>query len=135
MRQYATAAQLAAYPGGDTIAPGDADARLRAASRVVDDCLTGVVYDTDPVTLLPTDPDVAQAMADATCAIAVEAQAAGLNTAGATQQWDQVRIGNVSLGGRKDTTDTPVVSGYPIPTDAVAALRSIGPASIGAVWL
>jgi len=134
MRQYATAADLAAYPGGDTIPTADADARLRTASRVVDECLKGVVYDTDPTTLLPTDADVAQAMNDATCAIAVEAQATGAGTAGATQQWSSVGIGNVSLAGGKTAEGTAVVLGYPVPADAVVALRSIGPVTLGVVW-
>lgn len=133
MRQYATVADLAAYPGGDAIPSADADARLRTASAVVDECLKGVVYDTDPVTLLPTDTDVAQAMADATCAIAVEANAAGVYTAGGTQDWSSVSIGNVTLSGATTSGSNPVVLGHPIPVDAVTALRTIGAPSV-TVW-
>lgn len=132
MRQYADAATLAAYPGGNTIPPEDADALLRTASRVVDTALVGVVYDTDPDTGLPTDPDVAQAMSDATCAIAVEAQATGALSAGATSEWDQVRIGNVSLGSRKDAEGTLTVLGVPVPAAAIIALRSIGATQVWA---
>jgi hypothetical protein len=130
MRQYADAATLAAYPGGDAIASGDADAFLRTASRVVDECLKGVVYDADPDTLLATDADVAQAMADATCAIVVEANATGALTAGTSQQWANVSIGNVTLGGRQTTEGTPLVLGLPVPPAAVIALRSIGPVTV-----
>lgn len=133
MRQYATAADLAAWPGGDTIPAADADARLRTASRVVDQCLTGVVYNTDPVTLLPTDTDVAKALSDAACAIAVEAQATGAWAAGGTQEYSSVTIGNVSLTGRASAPGTPVVLGLPVPVDAVIALQSVGAPSV-TVW-
>lgn len=126
MRQYADAAALAAYPGGDVIAAEDADAFLRTASRVVDECLKGVVYDTDPTTLLPTDADVAQAMSDATCAIALEASATGVLAAGATVTWDQVKVGNVALGSRKPSQGSVMVLGIPVPIAAVVALSSIG---------
>jgi hypothetical protein len=126
MAQYADAAALAAYPGGDAIAPADADTFLRTASRVVDAALKGVEYDTD-VDGLPTDTDVAQAMSDATCAIALEANAAGTLTAGgATQEWSSVSIGNVSLSKPTGSTDALVLLGVPVPAAAIIALQSIG---------
>lgn len=128
MRVYATAADLAAYPGGDTIAAADADALLRTASRAVDHILVGRVYDVDTVTELPTDTDVAQALNDATCAIAVEAASTGVLEAGATQQWESVSIGNVSLSAPKgaSATDSPRVLGLPVPAAAIIALQDVG---------
>lgn len=126
MRQYATAAELAAYPGGSSVPADDADARLRTASRVVDVLLRGVVYDTDATTLMPTDPDVAATLRDATCAIAVEAQAAGAFEAGATAKYTTVSIGNVSLSGREAADGAVSVAGIPVPAEAVLALQSLG---------
>lgn len=129
MRQYADIPALTAYPGGATVPVEDADAHLRTASRVVDRLLTGIVYDTD-TDGLPTDTDVAEAMSDATCAIVVEAIATGALAAGGTQQWDSVKIGNVSLGAPRKGGDTLVVYGLPIPTAALVALSAVGPMGV-----
>lgn len=123
-RVYATAADFTAYTGGT--APENVDALLRVASGVVDVLLTGIVYDTDAAGM-PTNADVAQAMADATCAIAAEADAAGTLEAGSTQQWDSVGIGSVSLSGRGTSAETLTVHGIPVPGPALLALRSVGP--------
>lgn len=123
-RVYATSAQFTTYTGGT--APDNVDALLRIASRVVDVLLKAVVYDVD-ADGLPTDPDVAQSMADATCAIAAEASATGVLEAGGTQTWTSVGIGNVSLSGRGTTDETVTVDGIPVPGPALLALRSVGP--------
>lgn len=125
MRQYATAAQLAASPGGDSVPAEDADVLLRTASRMIDEALLGRVYDTD-TTGMPTDPDHLQALVDACCAIAVELHAIGYNTAGGTQTWQSVGIGSVSLSGPSKAEGTIVVMGLPIPAAAVVALRTVG---------
>ena len=124
-RVYADAAALAAYPGGDAVTEG-VDLLLRHASHIVDTLLLGVVYDVDAATELPTDPDVAQSMEDATCAIAVEANAAGILEAGNTREWGSVSIGSVSLSDPQDGDDSPTVMGVPIPSAARIALASIG---------
>lgn len=129
MRQYADSTALAAYPGGDTVPAEDAEALLRTASRAVDKLLTGILYDTDSDGL-PTDTDVAQALEDATCAIAVEAQATGALAAGASRQWDSVKIGNVALGNPRAAADAVVVHGLPIPAAALVALTSVGPLGV-----
>lgn len=125
MRQYADSAALAAYPGGSAVPSEDAEALLRTASRVVDQLLRGFVYDVDDDSL-PTDVDVAQALSDATCAIVVEGYATGVFTPGATKQWDQVRVGNVSLGKASTKAGALIVAGIPIPPAALTALSGVG---------
>lgn len=127
MRLYADAAALAAYPGGSAVPAESVDALLRTASRVVDQLLRGIVYDTDPATLLPTDPDVAGALEDAACAIAVEAHATGALAAGGTQEWDSVKLATVALSGRKSRSGSLTVAGVPVPTAALVALADVGP--------
>ncbi|WP_408895939.1 hypothetical protein ACJ5H2_13565 [Nocardioides sp. R1-1] len=126
-RVYATSGQYATYTGGT--APANVDALLRIASRVVDVLLTAVVYDVD-ASGVPTNPDVTEAMADATCAIAAEADATGVLQAGGTQQWDSVGIGNVSLSGRGTTDETVTVDGIPVPGPALLALRTVGKVTV-----
>lgn len=129
MRQYADADALAAYPGGDAIATEEADFYLKRASKVVDELLVGVVYDVD-ADKMPTDADVAEALSDATCAIALEAKANGSLGAGAVgnQKWTSVRIGDVQLSNLQDGPDfTPlVVLGLIVPADALLSLTGVG---------
>lgn len=131
MRQYADSTALAAYPGGSAVASDSVDLLLRTASRVVDKLLTGILYDTDSDGM-PTDTDVAQALSDATCAIALEADARGSLNAGQTQQWESVQIGNVALSTLQgaSATDTPMVLGLPVPPAAIVALSGVGPMGV-----
>lgn len=124
MRLYATSAD--AWPETGT-APSNADLLLRAASRVVDHLLRGVVYDTDTAGL-PTDPDVTTALRDATVAITLESEAVGLGTPGNTQQWESVQIGNVALSTLQDgsASDSLTVAGIPVPPLALTALADVG---------
>lgn len=126
-RVYATAVQYEDYTG--KTAPSNVDALLRLSSRVVDALLVGTVYDTD-ADGMPTSEDVAQQLADATCAIARDSAVQGVLTGGASAgQWDSISIGNVKLSGRNGEAATAAVSvgGVPVPPDALAALDSIGP--------
>lgn len=129
MRLYATPEQLAAAPGGSTVPEADAPGLLRTASRMVDRLLVGRVYATDTAGM-PTDPDVLQALVDATCAIAVELEATGATTPGASLDWDSVAIGSVSLSGRHSTEGSLTVLGLPVPAAAVVALADVGPMSV-----
>lgn len=97
-RIYATPDQLAAWTGDP--APPDADRLLARASEDVEDALRTAVYATDAAGM-PTDPDVVQALADATCAQVEYQQAAGDDGTGAAGRWDSVSIGAVSLSGRQ----------------------------------
>lgn len=125
MRQYATTLELAAYPDGDSIADAVATTVLVGASRIVDRLLTGYVYDTDAAGL-PTDTDVAAILRDAACALAVEAQAAGMFDAGASFDWQSASIGAVSLSGRVSAHGTIMVDGWPAPPLVLAALSAVG---------
>lgn len=125
MRLYATTAD--AWPSNP---PANADLLLRTASRTVDRLLTGRAYDTDPATGLPTDTDVAQALQDATVAVALELAATGTMDAGSTTQYDAVGIGNVSLSGRSAADGTVTVAGIPVPAAAIAALADVGPMAV-----
>ena len=107
-----------------------ADTLLRLASRIVDACLRGRVYDVD-TDGMPTDPDDIAAMTDATVAIAAELDAGGYTTPGATVEWGSVSIGSVSLSnpltaGGGDVT----VAGVPVPAPALLALADVGAVSV-----
>ena len=125
-RVYATEADYLAFTD-TTEAPGKLDRLLRAASGVVDRLLVGVVYDLDPDTRLPTDDTVAEALRDAVCVIAETAAADGALEPGATGEWGNVKIGNVSLsdplsGGSADLT----VNGLAVPAEAQLLLAEVG---------
>lgn len=121
MRLYATATD--AWPAGSE--PANADVLLRAASRTVDHLLTARVYDTD-TDGYPTDPDVAQALTDATVAIVHELEATGALEAGASTAWESVGIGSVSLSGRKPAEGAVTVAGIPVPPIALVHLSDVG---------
>lgn len=130
-RVYATPADLAAYPGGADVPPGEADTLLRIASRVVDRLLTGRVYDVD-LDGKPTEVDALAALKDATCGVALEAHATGVLAAGSTEQWQSVGIGSVSLSGRTVAQDAMIVAGIPVPPAALLALADVG---VLTVWV
>jgi hypothetical protein len=126
MRQYATEADLTAeYP--DTVHPANVARLLKVASAVVDTALAGVVYDVD-ASDLPTDADVTEAMMVATCAIVAEWVALAAAEAGASQQWESVAIGNVSLSTLQgaSATDSLRIDGFPVPPLAITMLRQVG---------
>lgn len=119
-RVYATVEQ--AWPADP---PANADLVLRLASRVVDHLLVGRVYDVDTDSM-PTDPDVAQALQDATVTIAHEVVERGSLEAGGTAEWQAVSIGSVSLSGRMESDGTVMVSGIPVPPVALIYLGDVG---------
>lgn len=124
-RVYATSTDYESYTG--QTAPSNVDTLLRLSSRVVDTLLVGVLYDTD-TDGYPTDADVTGQLQDATCAIARDAAQVGVLSGASSQQWDNVKIGNVSLSGRlSDAAGASAsVSGMPVPGDALTALEGIG---------
>jgi len=125
MRLYATTEQ--AWPADP---PANAELVLRLASRVVDQLLIGRVYDVD-TTGLPTDPDVAQSLQDATVTIAHEVVERGTLEAGGTAEWQAVSIGSVSLSGRMESNGTLSVSGIPVPPTALIYLGDVGRRWVG----
>jgi hypothetical protein len=95
-RVYATAADYQQFVGDGRALPARIDYQLQLASAVIDYAMTGAIYDTDPVTLLPTDTDVASMMCLATCQ-QVEYQADVDDDTGAKDRYDQVSISGVSM--------------------------------------
>lgn len=100
IRVYATADDYLQYITGGTgtggIVPSNIAYELQLASAVIDFAMTGARYCTDPVTLLPTDPDVASMMCLATCQQA-EFQIAYDDNTGAKSIYDSVSISGVSM--------------------------------------
>lgn len=72
---------------------------LRAASARVDEMLLGAIYETDDVTLLPTDAAVTVALRDATVAQAAwQVESGDPYSLGADTQYQSVTVGGVALG-------------------------------------
>lgn len=119
-RPYATPEQLAAWTG--TPAPPGAERLLARAGEDIDSALLTAVYPVDEDGD-PTDPTIAAALADATCAQVEYQLAAGDDGTGAGGQWDSVSIGPVSLSGRSSRTAT---TGVDLAPRADRALRRAG---------
>ncbi|MFA3843234.1 hypothetical protein [Streptomyces aureus] len=118
--------------GPATPAPSDADRLDTRASEDIDDALLTAVYCVDDAGM-PTDPDVAAALADATCAQVEYQQATGNDGTGAAGRWDSVSIGPASLSGsigpaslsgRSDTMPGP--TGLDLVPRAQRRLRRAG---------
>ncbi|MGC5343648.1 hypothetical protein [Streptomyces sp. DT171] len=124
---YATPEQLADATGQP--APADAVRLLTRASEDVEDALRTAVYDTD-ATGMPTDPDVRDALAAATCAQVEYVTAQGGDDTGAAGQWDSVSIGPVSMSGRKGG---PVGSAVDLGPRALRTLTRAGLLP-GVIW-
>lgn len=128
---YATAADLAgsAYlPAGVTV-PADPEATrlLTRASRHVDRLLLAAVYDTDGVTGQPTDPDIAAALVDATCAQAAWWLSGGDET-GQADLYSSVSIGPVSLSRAQGAAGaTQVTAPAAVEVLTTAGLVNTGP--------
>lgn len=124
-RVYATSSDLAAYLG---YTPSNADQLLGRASLVIDGLLIGAWYDTDTDDL-PTEPEVAEALEDATVAQAA-AWAEGHGSVYGGGGYDQVQIGSVQLarfkGGGSANTAVTQVDGVQVAPAAVTALRVTG---------
>ncbi|MGE9695919.1 hypothetical protein [Streptomyces sp. CH6] len=127
-RVYATPDQLAAWTG--EAAPADAERLLARASEDVDDALLSAIYATDAEGR-PTDPAVAAALADATCAQVEYQLATGDDGTGAGGRWGSVSIGPVSLS---DPRDAPRAGGeLDLAPRAYRVLRRAG-LTPGVIW-
>jgi hypothetical protein len=108
-RVYANRAALVAYAPADVTVPAEPEATrmLTRASEVVDGALLSAVYDTDTLGM-PTDTDVIEALSNATCEQAVYwLQNPGIES-GQANQYQNVSIGSVSLGGRGSSSSDPL---------------------------
>ncbi|AGK80402.1 hypothetical protein SFUL_5514 [Streptomyces microflavus DSM 40593] len=126
-RVYATPEQLADATGQP--APADAVRLLIRASEDVDDALLTAVYGTD-ATGMPTDPDVRDALAAATCAQVEYVTAQGGDDTGAAGQWGSVSIGPVAMSDRKGG---PVGSSVDLGPRALRTLTRAGLLP-GVIW-
>lgn len=126
---YATTEDLEAYLGDGVTLPGNAATLLDRASVYVDDILIGAFYQVDGDGN-PTDPDVAEALKQATCAqVQYWSETGNASGVEGADDWGTVSIGNVSLsrtartgsgsrsGGSTTTTFSP---------DAIRYLRLAG---------
>lgn len=123
IRIYATTAQLAAWL--DSPPPEGAARLLRRASRRVDELLRTACYTVDAQGM-PTDPAVAAAMADATCAqVEWWGEIGDDQGSGAVSALAGAQIGSVRLPSGAGAAGSG--GGIPnIAPDAVSALRAAG---------
>lgn len=118
---YATAADLAAYVSPDS-APAGINARdLREATAQVDEMLLTAVYRVD-VDGMPTDPVVAAALRDATCAQALHVNEYG-DAAQIAAEGQPVTLGPLTIGSRSGSGGSSVPVWAP---KALAHLRAAG---------
>ncbi|MEK9521455.1 hypothetical protein MIU24_18975 [Streptomyces venezuelae] len=122
-RVYATPTQLAEWTGEP--APADAERLLTRASEDVDDALLTAVYDVDTAGM-PTDPAVAQALADATCAQVAYRQESGDTGTGAAGRWSSVSIGPVSMSGPRQSAGGTGAGSVDLGEQASRALARAG---------
>lgn len=126
-RVYAMHQDLINYTEGSafTVPTEPESARLRTrASELVDEALLAAVYDTNPTTHLPTDPEVAAAMRDAVCAQLVWWDETG-DEQGAADRYTSVSIGSVTLA-RGGSTAAAGSGGRTLGPSAATHLRLAG---------
>lgn len=121
-RIYATAAQYAAYTGQP--APTGIEARLAAASRMLDGQVFRLCWYEVDAAGLPSDATVAEAFADATCAQAQWGIDVGDTTGAAAVGWGSVEIGSVRLSRSVTATSGDDAPGRQIAPAVWDALRS-----------
>ncbi|MCX4987126.1 hypothetical protein [Streptomyces sp. NBC_00572] len=122
-RVYATPEQLTEWTGKP--APADAERLLTRASEDVDDGLLTAVYAVDAAGK-PTDPAVAQALADATCAQVAYRKETGDTGTGAAGRWSSVSIGPVSMSGPQQQAGGTGAGNVDLSPQAYRALARAG---------
>lgn len=122
---YATSADLTAYCAPDPAPAGVGARQLRDASAQVDEILLTAIYDRD-ADEQPTDPRVAAAMRDATCAQALHVNLYG-DEVEIREASGPVSLGPLSLGGRQSSGSSGAGASVPVwAPKAVAVLRAEG---------
>jgi hypothetical protein len=101
MLVYATPDELTTFLG--EAAPDNADRLLRGASGLVRSATRAALYDVTS-TGMPSDPDIAEAFRDATCAQAAEWISSGVNPAAGTSPGTPKASG---IGGANVQWDSP----------------------------
>jgi hypothetical protein len=124
---YATPADLTAWlPAGTAVT--DPDRLLARASSKVDGLLLTAIYDVDG-TGAPTDPQVAAAVRDATCA-QVEWWLATGDETGAASLYQSVSIGKIALTRAGSASPAPTVSPRAVEVLQLAGLIAQPPTSL-----
>lgn len=139
---HATADDLAADPWSTTA--DNAVVLLRVATRLVDAALLTAVYDVDD-TGRATDPDVLQALADATCAQASTWAALGIDPVkGAADDNGTAAVASKAMGSASISYDRSAAAltaqarafaATNLCAEAAAILAAAGLLSAGQVWL
>ena len=135
-RIFATPAQWATYRGDDA-PPADADRILRSASIEVARLVMNAHFDLDNSTPpMPSDPEIVQALQDATCAQADYFLETG-DLTGASGQFQTLALGSFSVsrntpGGAQGTTG---VDGSRTAAEAISILQQAGLIrAVGTPW-
>lgn len=130
---YATLAEYRDWLDDPTV--DVSDALFARASEIIDEALIGAVYVINQGTQLPTDATELEAIKNATCAQVEWMIETGDTTGtGSATEYDSVKIGSVSLSGKKTQATSPMRtdSGAWVAPNAVRVLRiaSLLPAGI-----
>ncbi|MBF8186324.1 hypothetical protein ITP53_11300 [Nonomuraea sp. K274] len=121
-RVYATADDLTDWTGDDP--PADADRLLARASRLIDNrLLLTAVYPVDPAGM-PTEPEHADALRDAACALVEWWDDHGDDGTGAGGDYTNVSAGGISFSRATGSSGTP--SDPRIAPEAVEILGGAG---------
>ncbi|MEC3977901.1 hypothetical protein [Amycolatopsis sp. H20-H5] len=124
-RVYATRGDLpSATPAGNPVPAGpEATRLLTSASRLIERATKAAVYATNAA-FYPTDPDIRDALRDATCEQALWWLDNPGEESGATQQYASVAIGTVKLD--RGTGSTGGVPGQRLAPQADTVLSTAG---------
>jgi hypothetical protein len=111
MTEYATADDLAAYPGGSAVPNTDAPVLLARANRFLNANVFRFCWFQCDADGIPTDTTVRQAFTDAVCAQVVWWDELGDSTGATGAGWGDVAIGSVRLArsgtAASDGSDSP----------------------------
>jgi hypothetical protein len=119
---YATADDLAAYPGGSDVPADQVDVLLARAQRFLDRALFRYCWYQSNGDGVPTDTLVAAAFRDCVCAQVVWWSELGDSTGAVGAGWGSVSIGSVSMsGGPKTPADSPARQVAPEVADVLGA--------------
>lgn len=126
MHSYADPGDLAGPPWNLTLAVSEADDLLQRASVKIRKLTITAIYRTNPDGT-PTDPNVRDALRDATCAQAAWLDETGDTGSGATGRFNSMSLGSASLsgGGTGSPTNTSAATGSLSP-EAVQILQNAG---------
>jgi hypothetical protein len=124
MTEYATADDLAAYPGGAAVSDTDAPVLLARANRFLAANLFRLCWYQSDGDGIPTDATVAQAFTDAVCAQVVWWDELGDSTGAVGAGWGSVQIGSVNLSRSVTNVDASASPARQIAPEVIDILQS-----------